>query len=95
MRRTDSNPGIEISAGNATDTSSSNQSFAGCIELAERMRRLGRFADIIPPLQQAVRLRPQVAEVHYELVRGFFVMRPAGRTHLEVQVLYRPDRGND
>ena len=25
---------------------------------------------------------------------GFIVVRPAGRTHLEVQVLYRPDRGN-
>lgn len=23
-----------------------------------------------------------------------FVVRPAGRTHLEVKVLYRPDRGN-
>jgi len=28
-------------------------------------------------------------------MRGFFLLvRPAGRTHLEVQVLYRPDRGN-
>jgi hypothetical protein len=24
----------------------------------------------------------------------FFIVRPAGRTHLEVKVLYRPDRGN-
>ncbi len=29
------------------------------------------------------------------LRRGFFeVVRPAGRTHLEVKVLYGPDRGN-
>jgi len=29
------------------------------------------------------------------LVEPFFVVRPAGRTHLEVEVLYQPDRGND
>jgi hypothetical protein len=26
--------------------------------------------------------------------RGFFFVRPAGRTHSEVKVLYWPDRGN-
>jgi len=26
--------------------------------------------------------------------RSFFIVRPAGRTHLEVKVLYRPDRAN-
>ncbi len=26
--------------------------------------------------------------------RGFFFVRPAGRTHLEVQVLYQPDKGS-
>ena len=25
---------------------------------------------------------------------GLFYVRPAGRTYLEVEVLYRPDRGN-
>ena len=25
---------------------------------------------------------------------AFFCVRPAGRTHLEVKVLYEPDRGN-
>src|SRR5690606_40194245 len=27
-------------------------------------------------------------------LRLFLLVRPAGRTHLEVQVLYRPDKGN-
>ena len=26
--------------------------------------------------------------------RGFFLVRPAGRTYLEVKVLYRPGKGN-
>jgi len=29
-----------------------------------------------------------------EIGPPFYVVRPAGRTHLEVKVLYRPDRGN-
>jgi hypothetical protein len=28
------------------------------------------------------------------LATGFFFVRPAGRTHSEVQVLYQPDKGN-
>ena len=28
------------------------------------------------------------------IIQGFFYVRPAGRTHLRVQVPYRPGRGN-
>jgi hypothetical protein len=27
-------------------------------------------------------------------LRGFFLVRPAGRTYLEVKVLYQPGKGN-